>query len=352
MQFNKLIFVLILAFSFLKTKAGYHAGNITYSWLYGYTYQIKLTTFTGINGTSLYDPCQDTLCFGDGTGVVVLRSNGPCGGFCSPACDGVVLPGATVKMNEYVTTHSYSGPGNYLICFNEPNRNAGVNNIPNSVNQVFSLESFLVIPTFGAGKNTSSVFANLPLAYGCLNNNCFTYNPLASDADGDSLSYEIFTCLNPGSSIPSSGVNGTFSINTISGLLSWCNPQITGDYNIRIKITEWRKDDAGMPFIVGYVIRDTQFNISNCTGINEEKKLFNDLIVFPNPANTFTTIQFDEKENYMIQLYDVTGKILLNERSSNTDNYYLNLGNITQGIYFLKITGNNNSNITKKIIKQ
>ncbi len=352
MKFNKFIFSLILTFSFFKINAGYHAGNITYSWLYGYTYQIKLTTFTGINSTSLYDPCQDTLCFGDGTSVVLFRSNGFCGGACSPACDGQPLPGNTIKLNEYVTTHTYPGPGNYVICFNEPNRNAGVNNIPSSVNQFFSLESFLVIPNFGSGKNNSSVFANLPLAYGCLNNSCFTYNPSATDIDGDSLSYEVFTCLNPGSSLPYAGAIGTFSINAISGLLNWCNPQYNGDYNVIIKITEWRKDDGGNPFIVGYVIRDTQFNMSNCTGINEEKVLENNFLVFPNPTNNFTTIHLSEKENYKIQLCDITGKTLINDMSSNTNSYYLNLENITQGIYFLKIIGSNNTTITKKIIKQ
>lgn len=352
MQFNKFIIILILTLVFFKTKAGYHAGNITYSWLYGYTYQIKLTTFTGINGASLYDPCQDSICFGDGIKAVVLRNNGFCGGSCNPACDGVILPGATIKMNEYITTHTYPGPGNYVICFNEPNRNAGINNIPNSVNQTFSLESFLVIPTFGSGKNNSSVFANLPLAYGCLNNSCFTYNPLATDADGDSLSYEVFVCLNPGSSFPSAGVNGTFSINPVSGLLTWCNPQYNGDYNVIIKITEWRKDDAGSPFIVGYVNRDTQFNISNCTGIKEEKSPQSDITIYPNPTNNSTTIYLSEKENYIIQVYDITGNILLNEREIKTKIYNLNLENITKGIYFIKITDSYNTSITKKIIKQ
>jgi hypothetical protein len=255
-------------------------------------------------------------------------------------------------MNEYVTSHTYPGPGNYKICFEQSYRNPGILNIPNSVNQVFSLESFLVIPTFGSAKNTSSVFGNLPLDYGCLTSSCYYYNPSATDVDGDSLSYEVFACLNPGSLLPSGGASGTFSINSVTGTLTWCNPQLTGDYNVVIKITEWRKDDEGSSFIVGYVIRDTQFNISNCTGISEEKGSENNITVFPNPTNNIATINLSEKENYIIQLYDVTGKILINVKSSNTTSYHLNLENITQGIYFLKIIGSNNNTITKKIIKQ
>jgi hypothetical protein len=337
-------------FIYSKINAGYHAGNITYSWLYGYTYQIKLTTFTGIGGSLLIDPCQDTICFGDGTRAVILRSNGPIGG-CAPGREGVPI-NPNIKLNEYVTTHTYPGPGNYTICFEAQNRNAGINNIPNSVNQLFSLESFLVIPAFGSGKNTSSVFGNLPLDYGCLANSCYNYNPAATDLDGDSLSYEVFACLNPGSLLPSVGAGGTFSINPITGTLTWCNPQYIGDYNTRIKITEWRKDDDGNPFIVGNVIRDTQFNMSNCTGINEEKGSENNITIFPNPANNFVSIQLSSKEKYSFQLYDMAGNLLSNQNCSHTTSYILNLENLAQGLYFLKITGNDNSTITKKIIKQ
>lgn len=358
LKFNKFIFILVLTLSFFKISAGYHAGNITYSWLYGYTYQIKLTTFTGIGSALLIDSCEDTLCFGDGTGVVVLRSNGPCGGSCSPACDGVVLPGATIKMNEYITTHTYPGPGNYMICFTEQNRNAGVNNIPNSVNQPMSFYSFLAIPTFGSSKNNSSIFANHPITSGCMNNGCFTYNPSATDVDGDSLSYEIFPCLNPGASIPVSGTGGTFSINPVSGTLSWCNPQYPGDYNVIIKITEWRKDDDEFYYIVGYVERDTELSVSTCTGINDLKESNNTISIFPNPThgNISITLNQNNTELLTIELIDVMGRQIKtfthNEAVSKQQTITLNLENIYSGIYFLKITGSNTTSIIKKIIKQ
>jgi hypothetical protein len=343
-------------FIYSKINAGYHAGNITYSWLYGYTYQIKLTTFTGIGGGLFNDYCQDTLCFGDGTGALLLRSNGPIVG-CAPAHDGVPI-NPNINLNEYVTTHSYPGPGNYTICFEGQNRNAGVINIPNSVNNSISFFSLLVIPAFGSGKNNSSVFANHPISNGCLNNGCFTYNPSATDPDGDSLSYEIAPCkgtggiITPGYTYPSTGAGGTFSINTVSGTLIWCNPQIQGDYNVVVKITEWRKDDDGNYYTIGYVERDTELSVSNCTSINEEKLQENNVTIFPNPTNNFTTIQLSSKEKYSFQLYDMAGKLLSVQNCSNTSSYILNIENFAEGIYFLKITGNDNSTITKKIIKQ
>lgn len=334
---------------------------MTYSWLFGYTYKVTLTTFTQIGSAGSNDPCEDSICFGDGTRAVLLRSNGNCGGSCSPACGGIQLS-PTIKMNEYITNHTYPGPGNYLFCFDGTNRTPGIINIPNSVNQTMSLESLLIIPAFGSSKNTSPIFGNIPIANGCMNNGCFTYNPGAYDIEGDSLSYELAPCkstagITPGFSYPAAGAGGTFSINPETGTLTWCNPQMAGDYNVVIKITEWRNDGDGIPFIVGYVNRDTRLTIENCTSINELKYQENKISVSPNPFNESITISFNQNSNelFTIELLDITGrsiKTFMNHEYINTQNdIHLNIENITKGLYFVKLTGNNHTVITKKIIK-
>jgi hypothetical protein len=352
----KFILIISLLFTFSKVNAAYHAGHITYAWLYGYTYQIKLTTYTTISSISSNTYCEDSLCFGDGQGVVVVRNNGGVGLCSPPAHDGVII-NSFIKMNEYITTHTYPGPGNYIICFNESNRNAGINNIPNSVNQPFSLESYLVIPTFGSGKNSSSVCSNLAIADGCSNNGCFTYNPSATDSDGDSLSYEILPCVTPGASLPAAGTSGTFNINPVSGLLTWCSPQYNGDYNVIIKIKEWRKDDDGNNILMGYVIRDTQFNITTCTGVIELDNKNTLVTIYPNPTLNVFKIQLNEitTEEYSMYLIDMSGRVLLqtkNVQFKKEEPYFFNIEDVSKGIYFLKITGNHQTNITKKIIKQ
>lgn len=352
-----------LFFSF-KLKAAYIAGDITFSWLYGYTYQIKFTTYTNDFFPDNY--CEiDSICFGDGTSGTLYRNNGLCTGICNPACDGVII-NSNIRMNQYITTHTYPGPGNYLFCFDGTNRTSGIINIPNSVNQTISLESLLVIPTLGSAKNTSPVFGNIPIANGCMNNGCFTYYPLATDfVDGDSLSYELAQCrgsmgvITPGFSYPAAGAGGTFSINPETGTLTWCNPQMAGDYNVVIKITEWRKADDGTPFVVGYVNRDTRLTIETCTGIKQLKDQENNIIVTPNPFNENIRISFNQISNelFTAELLDITGKriklITNNESVVDTQNsIQLNLENIAPGIYFLKLTGSNHTVITKKIIKQ
>lgn len=254
---------------FLTTKATHNrAGEITYKWLFGYTYQIKVTTYTNIGGQNLADRCEDTVYFGDGTRAVVLRSNGVCNGACSPACEGQPLPGGTIKLNEYVTTHTYPGPGNYKISMEDPNRNAGVINLPNSVNQVFYIESFLVIPIFGTGKNDSPILTFPPIDNGCVGK-CFLHNPGAVDLDGDSISYELTTCRGsfgvtcPGYTYPATG-GGTYNVDAITGTLTWCTPQMQGEYNLAMIIREWRKDADGNYFLVGYILRDLQVDVGSC----------------------------------------------------------------------------------------
>ena len=95
----------------------------------------------------------------------------------------------TVKKNVYSCTHTYSGPGLFKIYMFDRNRNSGVINVPNSVNQPFYLETLLSINAF-LGPNSSPVLTRDPIDEACLGQ-CFFHNPGAVDTDGDSLSYDL-----------------------------------------------------------------------------------------------------------------------------------------------------------------
>lgn len=350
MKKNSYILILICFIFSLKIKAAYLAGDITYKWLYGFTYEVKLTTYTSINGSSFDNYCMDTICFGDGTGVVVFRSNG-LPGSCSPGMMGQPLPGNAINLNEYVTNHTYPGPGNYKICFNGSNRAPGINNIPNSVNQVMALESQLIIPTFG-GQNTSVEFGHFPFDTICMNNGCLTYNNSATDLNSDSLSYELISSLGiAGYSIPNPGPNGTFTVDVL-GTINWCVPQIAGIYNVALKIKEWKKDDDGNYIQIGYVIREILFTVDNCTGIQSYDKE-NLVSIYPNPTTTDVEVNFlqNNKTIKEIELLDLYGKSI-ETISTNQDKIKLNTNSIKPGVYFIKITEHKNTIIYKKIVKQ
>ena len=242
-------------------------GNIT---VQVYTYSITLIKYTD-HGNGVADRCVDTIYFGDGARGVAPRINGGTG-LCNDCnqCGSLIIsdPGYNVKINIYTIIHTYSGSGSYLIHSYDPNRNGGVINIPNSINQPFYLESLLIINNF-TGANTSPEFTYPPIDRACADK-CFYHNPGAYDPDGDSLSYEISTSRGengqtvPGYSFPDAGPGGTYGINPITGLLTWCVPKTQGEYNLAFIVKEWRKNTSGIYVVIGTVLRDMQVVVGAC----------------------------------------------------------------------------------------
>jgi gliding motility-associated-like protein len=241
-----------------------------------YRYRITIIKYTDY-GIGIADRCVDTLYFGDGDRGVAPRVNGPFNNCCAPfagaqiPCGDLIVndPTKNYRVNKsiYVIEHTYPGPGNYLIRSYDPNRNAGVKNIPNSVSQPFYVESWLVINSF-SGANSSPVLTNAPIDKACIGQ-CFMHNPGAYDADGDSLSYELTTSRGQGGVTVTgywypNAYGGTYSINPINGWLSWCTPQDQGEYNIAFIVKEWRKNTNGVRQLIGYVLRDMQVIVAAC----------------------------------------------------------------------------------------
>lgn len=298
---------------FQSVKATHNrAGEITYKWQYSYTYKITLVTYTD-DGPNIADRCKLTIYFGDGDSAQVLRSNGAIdpNSDCGPQGKIGQLLSPGVKMNIYETFHTYKGPGLYKLYMFDRNRNQGVINVPNSVNQPFYLESFLSIGSF-TGPNSSPVLTVLPLDKACLGR-CFLHNPGAYDPDGDSLSYELVTCkgedpLNsqigvtiPGYSFPDAGSGGTFDINAINGTLTWCVPQANGEYNAAFLIKEWRKFD-GEYKLVGYVMRDMQIIVAPCNNLPPVIKSISDTCVVAGSLVTKTITATDGNSTDVITL--------------------------------------------------
>jgi gliding motility-associated-like protein len=53
-------------------------------------------------------------------------------------------------------------------------------------------------------------------------------------------------------------------VNATTGTLTWCSPQLQGEYNLAMIIREWRKADDGTYFLVGYILRDLQVTVGAC----------------------------------------------------------------------------------------
>jgi len=256
---KKQVFFFLIMLTCISTAMATHqrAGEITYTYVSGLTYEITIITYTRTSAPA--DRPVLEISWGDGTSSELKRTQ-------------KINYGNDISRNVYAyapevgatqNRHTYSSPGTYKISLEDPNRNFGVMNIPNSVNVPLYLETVLTINPL-MGLNNSPVLLNPPIDNGCVDQ-IYIHNPGAYDIDGDSLSYSLITCrgaegLNiPGYTLPIS--TDSIGINPVTGDLLWVVPPIQGEFNIAILIEEYRQGIK-----IGSVTRDMQINIIGCTG--------------------------------------------------------------------------------------
>jgi hypothetical protein len=238
--------MVLVSFIFIQMNATHNrAGEITYVQLSDLTYEITITTFTYT--LSFADRPTLNVEWGDNTTSV------------APRISMLTLPNY-YRRNIYKIIHTYPGPGVYKIVVQDPNRNAGVKNIPNSVNVVFSISTILIANP-AIGRNSTPVLLNPPYdkaAYHYL----FIHNPAAYDPDGDSLSYKLTICTREDAK-PIEGytfppATNSLRVDSISGDLIWDTPADTGKFNVAMEIQEWRNGKK-----IGVVVRDMQIEVYN-----------------------------------------------------------------------------------------
>ena len=110
------IFTVLLSSESFATHQ--RAAEITYEHVGGLTFKFLIITYTYTPSPA--DRPSLEIFWGDSTSSVVPRTLK------------VNLPN-DISRNEYETYHTYPGPAKYMIYFEDPNRNYGVMNIPNSV---------------------------------------------------------------------------------------------------------------------------------------------------------------------------------------------------------------------------
>jgi len=249
------IFFLVCTITVNVFATHMRAGEITYKHIKtdstGLAYEFTITTYTYT--LSPADRPQYKLSMGDGHSMIV------------PRISKTAVPNADeVSLNIYIGEYTYNGLGTYIVSLEDSNRNGGVNNIPNSVNTPFFIQTILVINPF-LGAASSPELLNPPIDNGCVNVP-FYHNPGAYDADGDSLSYKLIKCKGDagldiaGYTFPTA--SHFFTLNTFTGELVWDSPVQQGEYNVAILIQAWRYGQ-----LICSITRDMQITITTCKDI-------------------------------------------------------------------------------------
>ena len=95
------------------------------------------------------------------------------------------------------------------------------------------------------------------------------------------------------------------------------------------------------------------FEISVVTAIEEAKGINLSVSAYPNPTTDYLTLEVKEFElsNMSFQLYDMSGKLLQNEKITGNQTSIV-MSNLVPATYFVKVTESNKEVKTFKIIKK
>lgn len=242
-------------------------GEITYvaDSLNPLKYLFTLTTYTDNVGGANANAAQVdvTFYFGDGTSEKALRSNGK---------DGTPI-GNETSINYYYIWHSFPGAGSYPVSVGIQNRNAGTINLgPSPDQKSFFVQTTLLINAAIKGNN-SVQFGDKPIFLVPVGK-IYRQNVLATDPDGDSLSFQMVKSQQQitdgaGSNIPGYQFPDSLSIHPVSGEIRWKTPQMIGQYAFAVKISEWRNG-----ILIGTVIRDYQVFVIDDSDPGQELHLY------------------------------------------------------------------------------
>ena len=257
---NITFFVCFLA-TIISEATHLRAGQITLKQVSELTYTVTLKIFT--NTGSFIRFGDGELNFGDGSSVLI-----------TPTLDNSATPDPKIGVVNYSITHTFPGVGTFVISYMEPNLDAGIINIANSVETRFYVEAKISLVS---GRNCSSPeflteqFSEQPIG------KAYAFSNQAIDKNDYRLTYQLASPLAPGKA--SFTVPEGMSINYYNGLVEWdtkfSGALVTGEYLFGVRVTQY--DNGGKE--VGYVMRtfqillaDVSSEISTMTSITDPNR--------------------------------------------------------------------------------
>jgi hypothetical protein len=97
-----------------------------------------------------------------------------------------------------------------------------------------------------------------------------------------------------------------------------------------------------------------QFDLLPTSSVNEVTNVSGLLGVFPNPAKENVTVSMDKNQAVMsqINIFDITGKLVLTQNTASVHEVVLNTENLTKGIYLVNVKLANGASATKRLAIQ
>ena len=286
------------------------AGEINVKSISGYTYEATVYLYENIS--TLVPRPTITIDWGSGGQDTLSAIPTGCGD-------------TNTTGNKYIGTHTYPGPGTYVIFCTDSFRMANIYNISNSLNEKLYLQYQLTINPF-IGLNSSPLSLTCPHdTWQCCS---WIYNSSTIDSDGDSLSYKLVQPFTTNYSFPPA------SVDSITGDMTF-NPTATGLYAFCMRIDEWRKISSTY-YLIGSTFRQMQIDVYSLTAINENN--------YPQ-----TVLQFTDRQTATLNLYNSNGQLVRTIDNITGGQVTIDRNELANGLYFFVLRTDNKIIATGKL---
>lgn len=264
-----------------------------------------------------------------------------------------------ILINWYrVESCTFDSVGCYLLCMTDPNREDDILNIENSVNVPMAFTSTMEVGGNLQGFLNSSPLMNAPGVVYRRPYQKMTYDPLLTDADGDSLVVRIVTPAR-GCGVPvngyydlddpkfaSPGYPNQMNFDPITGEIEWNMPTIEGSYQVALLVDEYRNY-----LYLGSVYRDVQIRITSDTsiqvGIPDDPNF--QVQIWPNPTTDMVTIASTTLVDH-VTVIDLSGRVRFESNVSKLQRS-VDVARWPDGIYLIKWKSCNGESGTQKLLK-
>ncbi|PVY41167.1 gliding motility-associated-like protein [Pontibacter virosus] len=261
-----LVLMLLLGYANEAQATHIRAGDITARRDTGPNPNPRKFFFTMVMYTKTSSTADDPFVFitmGDGQTVRVERLS-------------VTNIKPDVDREVFEWEYTFPANGTYTVTWVGENRNGGILNMAAPTDQLtFAISTTISINPL-RGLNSTPILQVAPIDEATAGER-WVHNPGAIDADGDSLAYRLIqpqhrnqqtgTITNvPGYRDPHTVDNcrnstntgpSTFTLDPITGQLTWDAPCRLGEYNVAFVVEEWRTTGAA-PVLISTVVRDMQ----------------------------------------------------------------------------------------------
>ncbi len=112
-----------------------------------------------------------------------------------------------------------------------------------------------------------------------------------------------------------------------------------------VKIRFYFKEDSVNAY--GNRLYVDEINYNSMVGLKKYSNI-SDVKIYPNPANNFVAIELNEAKEKTIEVFDITGRIIISEQTADTKKQ-INISQLDEGVYYVRVSCNSLQHISKLI---